>query len=131
MKNNLLTLAGAAAGGVVGYFVCVWLVRQGLYALILPGGLLGLGAGFFKSRSLLISILCGVLALALGLYTDWSFEPFVADSSIGYYLSHLQQLRPVTMIMIIVGGGIGFWVPFRRHQDAMREMPADSVKPPG
>jgi hypothetical protein len=117
MKNNLLTLLGAILGGVAGYLIFFWLVRQGLYGLILPGGLLGLAAGAFKSRAIGVPIACGVLALGLGVFTEWKFAPFVADESLGYFLSHLHQLRPVTLIMILLGTGIGFWVPFRRFQE--------------
>ena len=53
MKNVMAGLA-AAAGGVVGYFAFIWIARQGFYALMLPGGLAGLGASFFvRDRSVL------------------------------------------------------------------------------
>ena len=40
MKNNVLALCGAVAGGVVGYFAFFWVLEQGFYALALPGALL-------------------------------------------------------------------------------------------
>ena len=45
MVSNLLGLGGAVIGGVVGYagFRFAW--SRGFYAMILPGGLLGLGCG--------------------------------------------------------------------------------------
>jgi hypothetical protein len=120
LKDNLLTLVGAVVGGVVGHFAFKWLLQQGFYALILPGGFVGLGAGVFKSKSAAVSIVCGVLALALGLYTQWRFMvPRTADDSLGYFLAHLLDLRPLTLIMISLGAFIGFWVPFRRRQEAV------------
>ncbi len=127
MKQNALALLGAAVGGLVGYAAFFWLVRQGLYGLIVPGGLLGLGAGIFKCRSMAVAVSCGVLALGLGLVTEWRFEPFIADDSLGYFLSHVHQLRPMTLIMIGIGAFIGFWVPFRRCQDARQAKPGDKA----
>ena len=120
MKQDCLVMLGAGIGGVLGYVVFFWIVHHGFYGLILPGGLLGIGAGIFKTQSKYISVICGFLALALGFFTEWRFAPFAADDSLGYFVSHLHQLRPITLIMIAVGALIGFWVPFRRSQEAKK-----------
>jgi hypothetical protein len=73
MKNNLLALVGAIAGGALGYWAFFWIVEQGFYALVLPGGLLGLGAGIVKNRSWLIAVVCGLAAIGLGMYTEWRY----------------------------------------------------------
>ncbi|MCP5520668.1 MAG: hypothetical protein H7A46_03875 [Verrucomicrobiales bacterium] len=112
--NNFLVLLGGLIGGALGYSLFFWLTGQGFYGLVLPGGLLGLGAGLFRPTSRLLPVVCGILAGALGLFTEWRFAPFAADGSPGYFLSHVHQLRPITLLMILVGGLIGFWVPFRR-----------------
>jgi hypothetical protein len=114
MKTKLLVLIGAMVGAVVGYFGFMWLVHQGFYALVLPGGLVGLGAGLFRNDSWPLALICGALALILGFFCEWRFAPFIADHSLGYFLAHVSQLRPMTLIMIALGAGIGFWVPFRR-----------------
>jgi len=113
MRNNLLTLAGAVAGGVLGYLGFLWLARQGYYALVLPGGLAGIGAGLFKSKSIAVCVACGGLALAFGLFSEWRIAPFLKDESLGYFLAHVFQLKPFTLLMLAVGAGIGFLVPFR------------------
>jgi hypothetical protein len=113
-------MLGAVIGGLVGYVVFFWIVHHGFYGLIIPGGLLGIGAGIFKTQSKYISVVCGLLALALGFFTEWRFAPFAADDSLGYFVSHLHQLRPITLIMIAVGALIGFLVPFRRSQEAKK-----------
>lgn len=123
MKQTLLVLGGAIAGGVLGYFACFWLARQGLYALALPGGLLGLGAGLGKCRSVALAVLCGLAAVGLGLFTDWRFFPFAKDESLRYYLLHVHDLSPVTLLMIAAGGAIGFYVPFRRVEPGDRTSP--------
>lgn len=117
MKQNLFAILGAAIGGAVGYFAFFWIARQGFYGLILPGGCLGMGASIFNARSRGIPIACGVLAVALGFYAEWRFAPFVANGGITYFVSHLHQLQPVTLIMIGLGGFIGFWAPNRRSQE--------------
>lgn len=117
-KDDVLVLLGAAVGGVLGYVAFFWIARQGFYGVMLPGGLLGLGAGIFKTRSRAVPVLCGLSALALGLFTEWRFAPFIADESLAYFLSHIHQLKLLTLLMIIVGTLIGFWVPFRRTQEA-------------
>ena len=120
MKQDCLVLLGAALGGLLGYVGFFWIVQQGFYGLILPGGLLGIGAGLFKGGSRYISVVCGLLALALGCFTEWRFAPFVADDSVGYFVAHMHQLKPITLIMIGAGTLIGFWVPFRRSQEAKK-----------
>jgi hypothetical protein len=116
MKANVLALLGALAGGVLGYFAFFWIAGQGFYALIVPGGLLGLGAGLFRNKSVVVAIVCGLLATALGVFTEYRFAPFIADDSFTYFLSHVFDLKPVTLLMIAAGGLIGFWVPFQRKE---------------
>jgi hypothetical protein len=129
MKNNLLALCGALVGGTLGYFAFFWIVAQGFYALALPGGLLGLGAGLVPNRSRSVAIVCGFLAIALGVYTEYHFRPFKADKSLSYFLSHLFDLQPLTLLMIAVGGLIGFWIPFRRQERGQPRLAAG--RPPG
>lgn len=120
MKHTLLPLGGALLGGLIGYFAFFWIARQGFYAMVLPGGLLGLGAGYAKNRSIAIAVVCGIAALVLGLFTEWQFAPFIKDGSLGYFLSHVHELKPITLLMIGLGGAIGFWVPFRRVEPSVK-----------
>ena len=113
MKQTLLVIAGAVVGGVLGYFAFFWIVKQGFYALILPGGLLGFGASFGTCRSVWLAVACGVAALSLGLFTEWRYAPFQKDDGLSYFLLHVADLKPVTLLMLAVGAALGFWVPFR------------------
>lgn len=115
MVGNLATVCFACVGGLLGYLGFVLLLDRGFYALVLPGGLLGLAAGIPRSRSLLVPSLCGILAIVAGLLAEYRFAPFVADGSLGYFLSHANYLRPMTLLLIGLGGVIGFYVPFRRR----------------
>lgn len=99
-----LGLLGAAIGGFLGYFAFFWIAKQGFYALVLPPGLLGLLAGkFSRRRSIPLAFLCGIAGLATGLFTEWRFAPFVADDGFVYFMTHLQALKPITMLMLALG----------------------------
>jgi hypothetical protein len=114
LPNALLAFAGAAAGGVAGYFAFGWLARQGFSALALPGVLIGLGAGrCVPGRSLPLAVTCGISALVLGVFAEWKHFPFLADDSLGYFLAHLLDLRPFTLLMLALGGFAGFWFAWR------------------
>jgi hypothetical protein len=106
----LLALGGAVCGGAVGYAAFWLLARMGIYGLVLPGALLGLGggalAGGYSNR---IGIVCGGLALVAGILTEWRFAPFRADASLGYFITHLQDLSTLTLVTMAGGGLFGFW----------------------
>ena len=125
--NAARTLAGALAGGAVGYFVFGWLVGQGFYAPAIPGVLLGLGGGWLGTqRSQALAISCGLLATALCLFAEWRHFPFVRDDSLAYFLTHLADLKPLTMIMVALGGFAGFWFVWRERSPA----PPSASTPP-
>lgn len=117
MKSAYLVICCGLLGGTLGYLAFAWLLTQGFYGLVLPGGLLGLGAGIPRNTSRTVAVVCGGLALGLGLYTEWRFFPFKADGSLGYFLSHLQQLKPATWLMLAVGTVLGWYIPQRRIAD--------------
>jgi hypothetical protein len=103
-------LLGAALGGALGYFGFLWSVKQGFYALVLPGALMGLGCAVLaKRRPMALAVACGVLALAVGIFCEWRVAPFIKDSSLDFFLTHLHQLRSLTLIMIVLGGVFAFW----------------------
>jgi len=78
--------------------------------------LLGIAAGLPGNRWRYWAWICGLAALVLGIFTDWQAEPFRADAGLGYYVMHLHQVQPVTLIMIAVGAAVGFWGPFSRYR---------------
>lgn len=102
-------LVGAAVGGALGYFAFFWVAQQGFYALLLPPGLLGLGAGLIaRRRSTPLALICGVAGLALGLFTEWRFAPFAADNSLPYFLAHLHALKPITLALLALGAFLSY-----------------------
>jgi hypothetical protein len=118
MKQTLLVLGGALVGGILGYLAFFWIAAQGFYGLVLPGGLLGLGAGLGKPRTVWLAVACGLAATALGLVAEWRYAPFVKDDSLTYFLLHIHELKPITLLMIGLGGLVGFWVPYGRTRRA-------------
>jgi hypothetical protein len=113
MKRNALALCAALAGGAVGHLLFFWIAAQGFYALILPGALVGVAAGLVPTRSAWVAVVCGLLALAFGLVTEYRFSPF----------TNVAGLQPIKLVMIAVGGLLGFWLPFQRREP--RSWPRD------
>jgi hypothetical protein len=111
MKNNLLALVYGAIGGIVGYFAVPWIWSQGFYAIMLPGTLLGFGAGFSKSRSNFVAVICGIAGTLVGFYTEW--RAFFPQLDLSGFLKLIPQLEPIALIMIALGGFLGFWLPYR------------------
>ena len=115
--NAALTFIGAALGGAIGYVAFGWLVRQGFYAPAIPGVLVGIGGGLLaRERSSVVAVVCGFLAAALCLFAEWRHFPFVRDDSLSYFLSHLTDLKPLTVIMVALGGFAGFWFVWRARR---------------
>lgn len=107
--GHLLGLIGGAIGAVIGYFAFFFMVRQALYPMVLPGTLVGLGCGaLLGTKSNTMGIVCGVCALLLGFFIEWQFAPFAADRSLGYFITHIHQLRSMTLILIVIGALLGF-----------------------
>jgi hypothetical protein len=111
LTSNVLGLLGAIVGGVLGYYTFSWIFDHGFYGMMIPGAFLGLGCGLLaRHPSQLRGALCGVAALALGLYTEWRFFPFRDDQSLAYFLRHVPDLSPVTLVMIAAGAFFAYWL---------------------
>ena len=67
------------------------------------------------------------MALALTLFTEWKFAPFLKDESLSYFLLNLHEKAAVKLLMIAAGTFIGFWVPFRRIESDRQSVPKTSA----
>ncbi|MFM8986287.1 MAG: hypothetical protein ACKONH_09570 [Planctomycetia bacterium] len=114
MKSACLVLGCGLLGGIVGHLAFGWLLTQGYYGMVLPGGLVGMAAGLPRGESRIVPVICGLAALLLGLFTEWRFFPFKMDGSFAFFLRHLDELKPVTWMMIGIGALMAWYVPFRR-----------------
>ena len=113
-KNHAFILLrgiiGAAVGALVGYFVFRWLARTGLYGIMMPGLLLGLGAGLAaRGQSQGLGILCGLVAVVVTVFDEWSVFPFVKDSSFGFFVAHVHELPPIKLAMMGLGALAAYW----------------------
>jgi hypothetical protein len=74
-------VVGAVLGGVVGYFAFFALLQKAsIYALVIPGGLIGLGRGLgARSKSIPLGIACGAGALAISLWIEYQITPGAED----------------------------------------------------
>ena len=103
-------LAGAAAGGLAGYLLFWWLRKQGFYSIMLPGVLLGFGASLTaRGRSQILGVICLLAGIALMIYAEWTMAPFIANPSFTYFITHLHQLRPVTLLLMAFGAAGAWW----------------------
>jgi len=111
MKRNFMDivpgLIGATIGGIVGTFAYLWGLDQSLKAGVVPGAFVGLGAGLLSARpSRIRGVICGVAALGLGLYLEW--KHFAVGDTFGFFLTHLHQRLPLSLIMLALGTFLGF-----------------------
>jgi hypothetical protein len=103
-------LAGAIAGGVAGYFLFTFLVSNGLYSSMIPGAILGLGAGLAaRGKSPLLGILCGLAAIPLAIFAEWSVMPFRDDKTLTFFVTHLHQLPAMHLVMMLLGSAAAWW----------------------
>jgi hypothetical protein len=108
---------GIIVGGAAGFFLFQWLVDQGFYGLAIPGAVMGLACGFAsRIHSPILAATCGICATLLLPYAEWKVLPFAADDSLGYFLTHLNQLRPLTWIMFALGIVFAAWFGLGRPQ---------------
>ena len=99
-------------GGGFGYLVTAWVVRQGYDAPVLVGAFAGLGCGMVsRTDSNPRGILCAVIALVGGLLAQWKLFtfPFTVDGSLREYVANLHKIPPITLLLIALGGFLGFW----------------------
>jgi len=111
ITGNILGLIGAAVGGVLGYYIFLWLIHQGFYGLMIPGALLGLGCSLLSEhQSQLRGVLCAVAGLVLGMYSEWHFEWFKPDDGFAYLATHIHQKGLVTLLMLALGAFFAYWL---------------------
>jgi hypothetical protein len=107
-------LAGALAGVVVAYFLVKWCRGQGMYAMMLPGLLAGLGCGYASGRkSYWLGAIAAVVALVAGVLTEWHV---FYNEPLGRFLSLLHTLKPYKHLMHLIGVAAAFWFGMGREK---------------
>ena len=103
-------IAGAIAGSIAGYFLFWFLLKNGLYSSMIPGALLGIGAGLAaRGRSQVLGIICGVAAIPLAIWSEWHLMPFANDNSLKFFLANLHQLPILHLLMMALGAAAAWW----------------------
>ena len=106
-------MAGAAIGGAIGFFLFRWMLSQGLYAIILPGVLLGMGCGLLAGRQWIVNgVLCGVAGLILGLYSEWRVT---GTQEFGAFVAAVPSYPRGRLLLIALGAILAAW--FGRGRD--------------
>ena len=76
ITSNILGLIGAAVGGVLGYYIFMWIFYQGFYGLMIPAHFVGLGCSLLSQhRSQVRGVLCGVAASGPRYVLGMAFRP--------------------------------------------------------
>lgn len=123
-RSWILGLLGAAIGGVVGWFGYTFLLGQGFYALMLVAWPMGLGASLgARRRSVALATVVAAAALAAQLWAQYATSSFTdgpprAEQTLGYFLSRLGDLRPMTYVMLVLGTAFTFWFALGRETPA-------------
>jgi uncharacterized membrane protein YvlD (DUF360 family) len=103
-------IVGAVIGAVLGYFAFRALIKAGLYGVMIPGAMLGLGAGLAaRGTSQVLGILCALAAVALTVYAEWSIFPFIKDDSLAYFVTHVHELPAMKLVMMGLGALAAYW----------------------
>ena len=116
-KQIPLGILGAVLGAVVGFFLFQFLTQQGLYLIVLPGALVGLGCGFAAgSRSFVFAIIAVVVAIPATIVCEWKTDAYLCDDGktlmgIGEYVSRMVELRGWQLpVFVGLNGVIAFWL---------------------
>ena len=103
-------VVGGAAGGALGWIICLTLIRWAVLSTMLPGLLMGIGCGWLSgTRSHVLGALSGVGSLAVSIVVTWQIAPFVADDSLLFFVTHLHKVQPMMLLMIVLSGACGYW----------------------
>lgn len=108
-----MAVVGSILGGVVGHLAFEYLLKYGLYGAVLPGALVGIGAGLIRRRRIVaVGLFAAVVALIVGVYSELDAFTF-GDGSLAFFVKNPQ---PVTWIMLAVGTGLGFMLGVGRNK---------------
>ena len=115
-KEIPLGIFGALLGAVVSFFLFQFLIRRGLYFLVLPGALVGLGCGFAaRSRSFALAIIAVAVAVPTAIFCEWKTDLYLCDDGetlmgIVEYISRMVELRGWKLpVFVGLNGLIAFW----------------------
>ena len=118
-------VAGALAGAGIGFVIFTLLIKHvGVYAMAIPGAMVGLACGYAsRQRSLVLGIACALIACATMIFAEWWNFPFQKDESLGFFLKNLGKLSSLFWLSLLLGGGLAFWFGQGNDRTTSRERP--------
>lgn len=103
-------ILGAVVGAILGYLGFYMLWQLDLYAMVVPGALIGLGCGAQAGgKSAALGLVAGVFGLLFSLFIEWHFFPFSEDNSLGFFARNVMELPSNTKVFIAAGTFAAFW----------------------
>jgi hypothetical protein len=103
-------LTGAIFGGLAGYVLFAWLYQNGFYAIMVPGALLGIGAGLVAGgRSHWLPVICLALGIGLTLFSEWHVCYSRTWGLVFFVTNFFRLLPPVKLIMMTLGAACAYW----------------------
>ena len=116
-KQIPLGILGAVLGAVVGFFLFQFLIRRGLYFIVLPGALVGFGCGLAaRNRSFVLAFIAFAIAIPATIFCECKSDAYLCDSGntlmgVGEYISRMIELRGWKLpVFIGLNGLIAFWL---------------------
>ncbi len=95
---------GAVIGAALGYAVFWGLAKLNIAAIIVPGALTGAVASRMSGRpSVEVGVIAAVVGAIATILSEWSLFPFVKDGSLTFFIAHLHELRPATLLLGAAG----------------------------
>lgn len=115
----LRAILGALVGAFLGYLGFSMLVQMGIYGMVIPGAMIGLGCGAqARGRSFALGAFAAMLSLVFSIFLEWHFFPFSEDVSLSFFLANLTSLPAKTKLIMCIGTFAGFW--FGRGRAAVK-----------
>ena len=102
-------IGGAIIGGLIGFLIFKWLLTQGVYAGMLPGGFIGAGFGIGAARKMgwTAAILCAVVGLVFGCWADAATND--PAQTLQEYIKDYNRIPGSSKIMIGLGALASGW----------------------
>lgn len=124
----LRAIGGALIGAALGFVCFYFMEKNGLYAMALPGALIGMFAGRLSGvRSNAIGVLCALIGATASIFIEWKFFPFIADDSLPYFVAHLHEVKSTSLILMAIGTAFAFWFGRGRERFTPRGMNTDQL----
>lgn len=103
-------IIGAVLGAAIGIYVFFLLYDNGMYGLMIPGALTGLGFGLLSRRTFWSAgLLCAVLGLLVMLWCEWQLAVDFKDQEVGEFIKVIPKLDTSTKVMLALGTLFAFW----------------------